>query len=472
MRLLVAIQTVVLLLSIGCYHERRVVVPLVGKIDMPIKTRHTYRVIREVEAEGWWMQCTDGKYRLSEYPSVAVDSVEGGFWMFQQWGKKKFVEDVTKSFAKYYPEVFSADGVPVRYEVRTRDWGDDVQELGLTGTLSMLTATVIPWWRNGENRIQIPVRPFGGEKSESHLGVYQRTDVVTSILPTPYLFLHGDPRPDDVKPHKSFVNHDYWCPSGDAGAFRHTDEAMAMGLAIRLHELEESGFVTDEAVRAAKNAYAAYLADGNRQVHRERKVVENVGRQNHDSGCLRDFQGKTQTPAAVPVAPRSAVEVPTYRVVSLERDSANNIRYKFVVELVGENIRDPLQGFRIVQRDFRKSVEEDYIRTYGPIDCAVRVDFSELKQVERRVEGVAIVLTIKPLSLSYDNQSRRGTVTVRFGVNQYEEARDWARRNIETLARDKNIALVTGQLPPEARYYSLGEKLKDGNVLEIEFKTE
>lgn len=462
MRLLVAIQTVVLLLSIGCYHERRVVVPLVGKIDMPIKTRHTYRVIREVEDTDRWL---------------------------------KYSDDVTESFAKYYPEVFSADGVPVCYEIRTHDWGDDVQELGLTGTLSMLTATVIPWWRNGENRIQIPVRPFGGEKSESHLGVYQRTDVVTSILPTPYLFLHGDPRPDDVKPHKSFVNHDYWYPSWDAGVFRHTDEAMAMGLAIKLREMEESGFMTDEAVRAAKNAYAAYLADGKRQVHRERKVVEDVGGQNRQdycglkpkidngimahekgacvgSGCLRDFQGKTQTPAAVPVAPRPAVEVPTYRVVSLERDSANNIRYKFVVELVGENIRDPLQGFRIVQRDFRKSVEEDYIRTYGPIDCAVRVDFSELKQVERRIEGVAIVLTIKPLSLSYDNQSRRGTVTVRFGVNQYEEARDWARRNIETLARDKNIALVTGQLPPEARYYSLGEKLKDGNVLEIEFKTE
>ena len=46
------------------------------------------------------------------------------------------------------------------------------------------------------------------------------------------------------------------------------------------------------------------------------------------------------------------------------------------------------------------------------------------------------------------------------------------RRNIETLARDKNIALVTGEIPPNARFYSLGESLKDGNILEIEFKTE
>lgn len=56
-------------------------------------------------------------------------------------------------------------------------------------------------------------------------------------------------------------------------------------------------------------------------------------------------------------------------------------------------------------------------------------------------------------------------------MGQSAEARAWARENIETLARDKNIALVTGQRPPDANYYLLGEKI-DGNVMEIEFKTE
>lgn len=45
------------------------------------------------------------------------------------------------------------------------------------------------------------------------------------------------------------------------------------------------------------------------------------------------------------------------------------------------------------------------------------------------------------------------------------------QHNIICLVRDKNIALTTGQLPPAATYYSLGEKV-DGNVMEIEFKTE
>ena len=61
---------------------------------------------------------------------------------------------------------------------------------------------------------------------------------------------------------------------------------------------------------------------------------------------------------------------------------------------------------------------------------------------------------------------------MKVNANQYKEARKWIRKNIETLARDKNIALVTGELPPAAKFYLGREELKDGNVLEIEFRTE
>ena len=87
------------------------------------------------------------------------------------------------------------------------------------------------------------------------------------------------------------------------------------------------------------------------------------------------------------------------------------------------------------------------------------------------ITGRVVVLAIEPESLSYDPVRRRGKISVRFNSGQYEEARTWAKKNIKTLARDKNIALTTGQQPPEATYYSLGEKV-EGNVMEIEFKTE
>ena len=100
------------------------------------------------------------------------------------------------------------------------------------------------------------------------------------------------------------------------------------------------------------------------------------------------------------------------------------------------------------------------------------VDFSNVKVDGRRIEGRATMLSIKPVSLTYDATKRRGKLSVQFNQGQVEEAaRTWIRRNIETLARDKNIQLTTDERPPAGRFYSLGEKT-EGNVMEIEFKTE
>ena len=116
--------------------------------------------------------------------------------------------------------------------------------------------------------------------------------------------------------------------------------------------------------------------------------------------------------------------------------------------------------------------QEDYLDSYPAADSkALKVAFSDLKIEGRLVAGRASVLTIAPVSLSYDVHTRRGKLSVRFNAGQAEEARAWIHRNIKTLVRDRNIALTTGQQPPEATYYSLGETV-EGNVMEIEFKTE
>ncbi|MBQ6471125.1 MAG: hypothetical protein IJJ33_04015, partial [Victivallales bacterium] len=73
--------------------------------------------------------------------------------------------------------------------------------------------------------------------------------------------------------------------------------------------------------------------------------------------------------------------------------------------------------------------------------------------------------------LEYDAATRRGKLAVRFNPGQVEEARVYIQRNIETLVRDKNILLTTGERPPEGQYRSLGEKW-NGDILEIEFETE
>ena len=76
------------------------------------------------------------------------------------------------------------------------------------------------------------------------------------------------------------------------------------------------------------------------------------------------------------------------------------------------------------------------------------------------------------LSFQYDNNTRKGMIRICVEPPKMEEAREYCRKNIELIVRDKNIVHVAGQLPPEARYYSLSETMSSDNVLEIEFKAE
>ena len=87
------------------------------------------------------------------------------------------------------------------------------------------------------------------------------------------------------------------------------------------------------------------------------------------------------------------------------------------------------------------------------------------------ITGKAVVLSLAVDSLRYDHYTRRGTVRMRIGENQFEDARRYARKNIELIVRDKNIALSADVIPPAARFRILGESLK-GNVLEMNFEAE
>lgn len=71
----------------------------------------------------------------------------------------------------------------------------------------------------------------------------------------------------------------------------------------------------------------------------------------------------------------------------------------------------------------------------------------------------------------YDSETRRGVARFRLsGGMPAEEAKRWARDNIESIVKEKNVVLETGGTPPAgAVYRSLGESL-DGGVLTVEFE--
>ena len=162
---------------------------------------------------------------------------------------------------------------------------------------------------------------------------------------------------------------------------------------------------------------------------------------------------------------------PLYSVESFERLADNQFAYAFRLKLNPE-ANTGISSFATIREEMRRSIIADYSATYGAKMGDTRVDFSKFALSDGVIEGRAEVMRIGVKSLSYDDRTHKGVIAVSIGAHSFEDARTWVRKNIETLARDKNVALTTGHIPSEAHFYLHNERVVDGNVLEIEFETE
>ena len=98
-------------------------------------------------------------------------------------------------------------------------------------------------------------------------------------------------------------------------------------------------------------------------------------------------------------------------------------------------------------------------------------DRRQLEMTRKMKEGADVGgFTVK--SMTYDSASRKGRVSILVANGNFDMARVWARNYISTLAKDKNVALVSGKLPDNAKFYLGDEIIIDGKLLEVEFETE
>ena len=322
--------------------------------------------------------------------------------------------------AKYHPHVFSANGLPFALRIKF-----DRMDSAKTWTTipCMCSIGVIPQHKRDTTTFNCSVEMADSVDGTVSFDLVSIQDRAEGNSPIAYLFYNGDA---SVEGHRVF-SHNEWSSSmyyvPDPAKRMEIDEqfrqALAYGIAVKLKELEDSGKVDAMLRKQAEQRSAA----------------------------------------------------PAHSIVQLTRDSDSGFSYTFAIDLA-KTPADMKAAARAVLREFMKSVKEEYMDAFPNADAAsLSVAFSNLKVEGRRIGGRAAVLTIKPLSLTYDANARRGKLSVRFNAGQADEARAWIRRNIKTLARDKNIALVTGRLPPEATFRTLGEKV-DGDVMEIDFRTE
>ena len=176
-------------------------------------------------------------------------------------------------------------------------------------------------------------------------------------------------------------------------------------------------------------------------------------------------------PAKSAKAPPAAASPGQYSIESFSRTADDDFAYVFRLRLK-DGADAGLGALNRIKQELRQEVVSDYMSAYGGNAGEVKVDFPEFSMKDAVIEGRAEVMRIAVKSLRYDAQAQKGVIAVKIGANRFEDARKWVRKNIETLAKDKNIALTTGRVPDEARFYLGAERVKDGNVLEVEFETE
>ena len=333
------------------------------------------------------------------------------------------------------PRVFSSSGIPF---VLRMELGRLSMEGGWSILFPMLSLGILPEFSRETNTYKCLVELADGNEVNSPFEYMSVRDSARSLLPTAFLFYNDEAKVEgrrvfcDKTQHlsdRNEVGRDYplsfeaaldsrsnWMGTLELRMNSIGRQAFAYAIAVKLKELEDSGRI--DAILAKKSS------------------------------------------------------APAYDVVRRERDRNSDFAYSFEMKME-QAPSDVEAAKQAVLCEVAEMVKKDYLDTYPNADASsIVVSTSGVKVDGVRIECRVEVLTIKLIFFDYDSKARHGKLAVRFNVGQAESARKWIRKNIETLARDKNIALVTGEIPPAAKFYLAREELKDGNVLEIEFRTE
>lgn len=366
-----------------------------------------------------WSTADDVGATIATKNRYKVSSVFNGDSSEQLWFAGDFLQ-------RYQPSVFAADGLPVVLRIKYKAFD---KSYGWTFFISLLSLTVIPQIDEKNVTFSTSIEFADDARCGAYFEVVSRTESALSIYaPTPFLFFNGDAMLEGKRVFSEnaqgfIVENSNWSTFSGEDALKYDVQfrrAIAYAIAVKLKELEDSGQI--DAMLTKKSEHMP--------------------------------------------------TVPAHDVVMLDRDAEKDFAYSFMIEIKSSPC-DVGAAVAAVLHEFAKSLKEEYLDAVrGSEAAALTVAFSGLKRDGLRISGQAFVLTLKPLSLEYDASTRRGKLSVRFNNGQEAAAREWIRKNISALARDKNIALVSGEIPPVANFFVLCEIVKDGNVLEVEFKTE
>ena len=341
----------------------------------------------------------------------------------------------------FQPKVFAYDGIPIT--VKESEGQKDEGPWGWTGALSGITLFTFPWIETSHTHKTYALSFVNKDIPDSVVETCTKRGKAFTQIWSPFSLPFFNSEPElcfDNARTCSCVS--YVFRSGAREHFEVEDRAAAYGIACKLKEIEDAGYINAD-VKA-------------------RQLTERTMR----AVALDQTSAKGQSILDAKDAPLP------FQVVKLECEAGRDFSYRFELsKRGGGNLT--ISDWRAIRNAFMLSIRAQYVAAHTDVNPRTLViDFPEYAVAEGRIKGIAVVLTVSPQSVAYDATTRKGRITVKIGGNQFEDVRRWMRKNIETVALDSNIVKDGDALPSNARFYVGREKLADNGIFEIEFKTE
>ena len=327
---------------------------------------------------------------------------------------------------RFQPNVFSDDGIRVLldYKLLNRTSGSSFGTIPFAFTLG-----VLPLFNHWESKSRCALNVLDNPDARMSFERYDIMDSATSIFsPFSFLFYNGDADvPDHAEVSSTLQTHTKVCYIVEGGNtdmyVSGSEETLAYAVAALLKKMEDDGLIVET---------------NNKHTDRNETLQNSVSDK--------------------------------YEIVEFEKDDDCVYRYSFVLKR-RDSSSVAVRESRELKKILRAMIREDYLLSFPDAARSVVIDFPKFSLQNGSVVGNAVALTFSVASLEYDSHRRRGVMRIGIGENQFEDARRYARKNIESIARDKNIALDANKIPPSAVFYLEEEKLNSG-MLEISFRVE
>ena len=323
------------------------------------------------------------------------------------------------------PQVFGSNGIPVVVKCDRRP---SSQRGSGPFIVPMLVPFLIPGCQEGSTDESLyTIDVVDCPDARATFRKKERWDGCFAILsPLPMLFYPTAGSFDDEPENKcKFTRHFFSLglssdTSLSEGIISVNESATAYGIAVALKQMEESGKIKPANSRPAEDV----VSQG---------AVLGLGR--------------------------------VFDVVDFHKTDSDSYRYVF--SLVSTN-----EIAFAAKRVLDSTIRNDFMASFPSANRTVlAVDFIEYEFENSVIKGVAIVMPLNILAYNYEKHTRKGYMRIKVRADQVEVARRYVKQNIESVVRDKNIALIVGEMPPHARFELLDESVVN-DVLEINFKAE